>query len=799
MFRTDISVDWYKNPRMITIAAPSTSVSIQDLVDTLRELEDSDYAMAFPFLIKASGKENLGSDVFVGITAELQNAKVTFEPRHGVVESGTVTGKILPSGKILTSLILEDYNALFITSGVKLGDTVINMTDGSNATILSVDSEIQLTTMVLGGGVDNRFDYEDSYKVWPLIQCEINGGNLTAVDEFGASMGAIYPTVGTQITRTSSSSGTIAQLEIDNIQRLIETQRGSHIVTGEIYYWDPVIGSDNNDGMSPSKPVKTFAKVHDLVEDGGHDLIICQPGKEVGQTRADEHLVISKSHLMIRGPGRDFVIYPSTTGFPAVKISGVGVEFSGVLVRVPLGGSDTGICIENGAQTFLRDLYVEDATSYGVEISNNENSVFDNLFVINSTGHGIYVKENVVNLDIKVCCSKDSSVGSGFYVGSSTSGVKIRGKGTFANTNARYGIEISSGAVQTLVDAEVTIQNNVMGEIADFSSTTAYSGWDHSVSFNGAIWIDTLYGEAGTNYPRGTVSCPVSNIDDALLIAANVGIRRFNVSGIVTLTYSFSRYQFYGTSSIENNIVNLNGQNIEGCYFNRVLLAGASGGGSFNVQECYLSSVTNLVGVAVGSSLLGTCGMGPQGTSFSLGGSYSVSEPTIVDMVGTGRMLGANLVGNTRIINLVSGSAVSLGGSYGTVELDSSCTGGTLLLSGGLYFIGDKFGVAIVDNTIQQAVWNYDITTGTNVNSSAHILRRALGLIHENMIIDNTMYDSYNQLVSCRIRIFANPFDTLAATDGGTPPTDPVPIAEWTQASVWEAQNKLATFKQVRS
>jgi hypothetical protein len=81
--RTDISVDWEASPRVITIAEPSTEITLQDLVDTCRYLENDMDSMDDPPLIAAAGKEALGGGVSVAITASLQNAVLAFEARPG--------------------------------------------------------------------------------------------------------------------------------------------------------------------------------------------------------------------------------------------------------------------------------------------------------------------------------------------------------------------------------------------------------------------------------------------------------------------------------------------------------------------------------------------------------------------------------------------------------------------------------------------------------------------------------------------------------------------------------------------
>lgn len=81
--RTDFTYDMESSPRIITVAAPSTEVTIQDLHDTIVSFEDSIEGGQYPRLIQSSGKEDLGGGVLVGVTSTLQNAKLAFEARGG--------------------------------------------------------------------------------------------------------------------------------------------------------------------------------------------------------------------------------------------------------------------------------------------------------------------------------------------------------------------------------------------------------------------------------------------------------------------------------------------------------------------------------------------------------------------------------------------------------------------------------------------------------------------------------------------------------------------------------------------
>jgi hypothetical protein len=218
-FRSDITVDWNQSPRLILIAAPSTTLTIQDLHDTLRVLEERPFeGLAYPPIIETAGKESLGSGVNVGLTAKLLNAKVAFAARKTATENGTITTPDT-NGKTLT-----DSAATFVTNGIVSGAGVINITDQSKATVLKVVSQTQLITDGLGGGSDNQFGTNDIYHVQNSVSCEVSGGNLVAVTSDGiTSMEPIMATMGTMVIRTSSSSATLNGNNLATKSDMIQT------------------------------------------------------------------------------------------------------------------------------------------------------------------------------------------------------------------------------------------------------------------------------------------------------------------------------------------------------------------------------------------------------------------------------------------------------------------------------------------------------------------------------------------------------------------------------------------------
>lgn len=205
--RGDIAVNWPLSPRLVKIDAPSTEAIMQDLHDTLVVLELAPNGMDEPQIISSEGKGELGGGVVVGITSRLENGQVAFAARTTSVSSGTVTTQSTTGTKLI------DLAATFETDGIERGALIVNFADGSVATVISVDSQTQITCEGLDDGTDDQFDVGDSYKIWNVVQCNLSGGNLTAVDSAGSPISPVSPTAFTQIVMTASSSATLQELE----------------------------------------------------------------------------------------------------------------------------------------------------------------------------------------------------------------------------------------------------------------------------------------------------------------------------------------------------------------------------------------------------------------------------------------------------------------------------------------------------------------------------------------------------------------------------------------------------------
>lgn len=200
-----VTVDWSLSPRVIYIPEPVEEVTIEDLQDTLLDIEDSEEGITFSKLRNTSGGEDLGGSVKVGWTMQLTNAQLAFEARTTPDSSGQATSSN-------SGITLTDSSANFITEGILTGATVVNFTDMSVACVSKVMSQTQLKHQQLEGGTNNDWTIGDYYRVYNEIQCDILGGNLVAVDTSGNSISPILATAFTQILKTSSSSATLQEL-----------------------------------------------------------------------------------------------------------------------------------------------------------------------------------------------------------------------------------------------------------------------------------------------------------------------------------------------------------------------------------------------------------------------------------------------------------------------------------------------------------------------------------------------------------------------------------------------------------
>ena len=221
--RSDITVDWgifdRTSPRIIEVESPSTALVIQDLVDTLRsntlpagEADDNLSTMDDEFILVGDGKIPVQPGLQTGITATIQNAKLRFGARAGPsfvlcqITEGNLVAFLRDDGSQTgadSNTVLIDAAADYITFGIEAKDqdpfTVKNVTDGSEAELVTVDSGIQITTDGLTGGSDNLFQAGDVIEVSGFATGPIEPSAFTTVSYAASEAASIQAGTGATV------------------------------------------------------------------------------------------------------------------------------------------------------------------------------------------------------------------------------------------------------------------------------------------------------------------------------------------------------------------------------------------------------------------------------------------------------------------------------------------------------------------------------------------------------------------------------------------------------------------------
>lgn len=425
------------SPRIIEVAAPSTEILMQDLVDTIRSIEDDLKYMDDIFFISASGKESLGAAGKAGIIVTLNNALLQFEARPG-----------------------PDW-----------------------------------------------------------VQCLVQGGSLVAVDYKGNYFDTpIQNQPFVNVTIFQDRSGTISSVNITALQYIVEALRPSHSGFGNVYFWDPVDGSDTNTGLGPHTAFKTFAKAHATVTDGGNDIIFALSTNPAGPATTTERVQITKSGVRLRGPGRgSFTVAPIAGATPAISITGRDAEISGISVAPTV--AMMGVSIE--ADDFLlADVECRDIDGHAFNILNATRGVLRDCRVLNATSHGFHV-ETSDNVTMRGCHTDDAQVG--LHCAAGAYNVHVLDSCVFLSSTTD-GIQIDATAQDIVISRSTVIAHSGGNPIIDLGTETVYEAvqeWElvGRISISSGTTASVLKTTATAADDFFTEGCRVSVRDGAGLVA----------------------------------------------------------------------------------------------------------------------------------------------------------------------------------------------------------------------------------------------------------------------------------------
>ena len=122
-----IQINPIVSPRIITIPeADGTEITIQSLVNQIRDWEDEQVNLCYPSILSASGKETLDASTKVGITATLVNAKVKFADRSSPTDCDIYGG----------NLVAVDSDGYPMNAIQYAENVTVTMTKSSSATMV---------------------------------------------------------------------------------------------------------------------------------------------------------------------------------------------------------------------------------------------------------------------------------------------------------------------------------------------------------------------------------------------------------------------------------------------------------------------------------------------------------------------------------------------------------------------------------------------------------------------------------------------------------------------------------------
>jgi hypothetical protein len=285
-------------------------------------------------------------------------------------------------------------------------------------------------------------------------------------------------------------------------------------------------------------------------------------------------------------------------------------------------------------------------------------------------------------------------------------------------------------------------------------------------SFNGGVTIDVVNGTAGTAFPIGTPEQPVKNVADAVSIAVDRGLNKLYIKGDITFTTgdTIDNYIVQGETPQKSTITLDAGASTVGCTFKNATIQGTLDGNSW-IEDCYVLDVTYVEGMLVHSTLAGTITLA--GTSDTMikdcGDGVAGSGTPIIDFGGSGRNLTIGCYcGDIRLQNKNGADSIQIELVAGRVILDSDVTAGDVTVRGVGILEDNSTGTTSVDSdglvslpTIADAIWDEDLAS-YGPSTAGELVKRIVGLSHENVAIDQTTYDSDNNLTSARLRVYSD-------------------------------------------
>ena len=447
---------------------------------------------------------------------------------------------------------------------------------------------------------------------------------------------------------------------------------------------------------------------------------------------------------------------------------------SGVIEHCLLG--DGTIVLGGGADTHFIDCWSGVAGSGTPTIDMGGSG--QNLGLRNYNG-GVTIKNlsgpNKISIDANSArIVLDSTITDGEII--------IRGAGELVDNSGGTATVDTSGFISHTEISNSVWDDDISGRYVVNSAATALK----AVTYESAVSIDVVNGVPGTGWPVGTHFEPVNNLDDALDIMSrgNVDIlllhsaltieAAHNIDGLVVETHGLM-----GTT-----VTFVTGCSAHKTAFRYVDLEGdLTNGDQLLVENCSIGNLSNFTGI------MNNVAWG-QGAEISIGlwatiiqatsGGDPTNEPEL--NIGTAAVNVASYTGNLKLTGKTGSNRTVINLTSGNIIIDASCVAGTIQILGTGIIEADNSGPGCnVDLEGFISLENITMEMGAD-------LKRVLGLMHENIFIDQPVYDDDNNLESARVRIYST---------AGSVGTDSNVLATYTITAPGSGPGKFLSWKQV--
>ena len=469
-------------------------------------------------------------------------------------------------------------------------------------------------------------------------------------------------------------------------------------------------------GMSTAMRAQVESEANDALVGQGLDHLV---NVAVTGTDVTDNSIIAK--IVSDSATADFDDYDNTTdSLPALaaSIGNIAVGSSSVSVQAD-SFTGTTVTVASGTVT---DTETTNAVYHQLQ---DVAGTLDAYYEFNVGGAGVASEATIVG---RINGSNDTLdgiyawdwVGSawdriGDYIGQSATtdvtraySLLTRHTGTGANAGK---VRIRFYAASGLTSANLYV-DQIFASYAVVSQTVGYDG--------GAVWVDTVNGTAGTEaYVNGTADNPVDSYADAITIASNVGLTRFEVISGSSITFAAARTNevWAGTQWT----LALGGQDISGTYVIGATVSGIATAPASKPHfgHCEIGTATlPPCRINGGSGFTDTLTLGSAGT-YDIVSCNSLVAGSGTPTIDLGAAVGASNLnirgwsGGMTFNNIQSGDIISMEGVGGTITVNG--TGGSINVRGTFENVVDGSSAAV--SITQVATLNRASAAGYDLGS----------------------------------------------------------------------------------